>query len=55
MPTTKKKVRFNGLIGQEKAKRKLDFHLDNFEATNVLPHMLFIAPKGCGKTPLPKQ
>ena len=50
MPTTKKKVRFNGLIGQEKAKRKLDFHLDNFEATNVLPHMLFIAPKGCGKT-----
>ena len=22
MPTTKKKVRFNGLIGQEKAKRK---------------------------------
>lgn len=50
MPTTKKKVRFNGLIGQEKAKRKLDFHLDNFDATNVLPHMLFIAPKGCGKT-----
>ena len=50
MPTTKKKVRCNGLIGQEKAKRKLDFHLDNFEATNVLPHMLFIAPKGCGKT-----
>ena len=45
-----KKDRFNGLIGQTKAKRKLSFHLDNFDATKILPHMMFIAPKGCGKT-----
>jgi len=46
--------RFNGLIGQAKAKRKLSFHLDNFDATKILPHMMFIAPKGCGKTMLAK-
>lgn len=51
-PTTKS--RFKGLIGQTKAKRKLGFHLDNFDATNVLPHLLFIAPKGCGKTHIAK-
>ena len=49
-----KRERFSGLIGQAKAKRKLDFHLDNFDATKVLPHMMFIAPKGCGKTMLAK-
>jgi Holliday junction resolvasome RuvABC ATP-dependent DNA helicase subunit len=49
-----KKQRFSGLIGQAKAKRKLGFHLDNFDATKVLPHMMFIAPKGCGKTMLAK-
>jgi len=49
-----KKDRFKGLIGQVKAKRKLGFHLDNFDATKVLPHMMFIAPKGCGKTMLAK-
>ena len=49
-----KSDRFNGLIGQAKAKRKLGFHLDNFDATKVIPHMMFIAPKGCGKTMLAK-
>ena len=46
--------RFPKIVGQEIAKRKLDFHLDNFEASNVIPHLLFIAPKGCGKTTLAK-
>jgi Holliday junction DNA helicase RuvB len=46
--------RFPKIIGQDIAKRKLDFHLDNFEASNVIPHLLFIAPKGCGKTTLAK-
>jgi Holliday junction resolvasome RuvABC ATP-dependent DNA helicase subunit len=55
-PTKKLKIknRFTGLIGQVKAKRKMDFHLDNFDATKVLPHMMFIAPKGCGKTLMAK-
>ena len=36
-PTKKSKTknRFAGLIGQVKAKRKMDFHLDNFDATKV--------------------
>ena len=46
--------RFPKIIGQDIAKRKLDFHLDNFEASRVIPHLLFIAPKGCGKTTLAK-
>ena len=46
--------RFPKIIGQAVAKRKLDFHLDNFEASRVIPHLLFIAPKGCGKTTLAK-
>ena len=46
--------RFPKIIGQTIAKRKLDFHLDNFEASSVIPHLLFIAPKGCGKTTLAK-
>ncbi len=46
--------RFPKIIGQDIAKRKLNFHLDNFQASSVIPHLLFIAPKGCGKTTLAK-
>ncbi len=46
--------RFPNIVGQEIAKRKLNFHMDNFEATDIIPHLLFIAPKGCGKTTLAK-
>jgi len=50
----KKQPIFPDIIGQTIAKRRLGFHLDNFKATNILPHLLFIAPKGCGKTTLAK-
>ena len=50
----KRPNRFPAIVGQEIAKRKLNFHLDNFEASNIIPHLLFIAPKGCGKTTLAK-
>tara|TARA_Y100000310_G_scaffold93569_1_gene91052 strand:+ start:3808 stop:4773 length:966 start_codon:yes stop_codon:yes gene_type:complete len=46
--------RFPAIVGQAVAKRKLNFHLDNYEASSVIPHLLFIAPKGCGKTTLAK-
>ena len=46
--------RFPKIVGQRIAKRKLNFHLDNYEASNIIPHLLFIAPKGCGKTTLAK-
>ena len=45
---------FEGLIGQDIAKRKLSFLMEGYNATGILPHLLFIAPKGCGKTTLAK-
>ena len=45
---------FDGLIGQDIAKRKLSFLMEGYNATGILPHLLFIAPKGCGKTTLAK-
>jgi len=50
----KKINRFPHIVGQDVAKRKLGFHLDNYSASSVIPHLLFIAPKGCGKTTLAK-
>ena len=46
--------RFPKIVGQKIAKRKLNFHLDNYQASSVIPPLLFIAPKGCGKTTLAK-
>jgi Holliday junction resolvasome RuvABC ATP-dependent DNA helicase subunit len=42
------------IIGQPIAKRKLEFHLENYNASSIIPHLLFIAPKGCGKTLMAK-
>lgn len=42
--------RFNGIIGQHKAKKKLDFYIDSYEQAGLIPNLLFTAPKGCGKT-----
>jgi Holliday junction resolvasome RuvABC ATP-dependent DNA helicase subunit len=42
------------IVGQDVAKRKLGFLLEGYQATNVIPHLMFIAPKGCGKTTLAK-
>lgn len=45
---------FPDLVGQEVAKRKLGFYLDGYRANNYIPHLMFIAPKGCGKTTMAK-
>ena len=45
---------FPDIIGQESAKRVLDFHIGGFKATKVMPHLMFVAPKGCGKTTFAK-
>ena len=50
----KKPDRFPAIVGQDVAKRKLNFHMDNYSASSIIPHLLFIAPKGCGKTMLAK-
>ncbi len=45
---------FPNIVGQETAKRRLAFYLRNYDATRILPHIMFVAPKGCGKTTLAK-
>lgn len=42
------------IVGQPIAKRKLEFHLKNYDTSNIIPHLMFIAPKGCGKTMMAK-
>ena len=41
---------FDKIIGQEKVKRKLSFYLDGQHKTLLSPHLLFVAPRGSGKT-----
>jgi Holliday junction resolvasome RuvABC ATP-dependent DNA helicase subunit len=45
---------FPDLVGQEVAKRKIGFYLDGYKASNYIPHLMFVAPKGCGKTTMAK-
>lgn len=45
---------FDGLIGQDVAKRKLGFYHNGYLANRIVPHLMFVAPKGCGKTTLAK-
>ena len=41
---------FDKIIGQEKVKRRLSFYLDGQHKTSLSPHLLFVAPRGSGKT-----
>ena len=41
---------FEKIIGQERAKRRLEFFAEGQRKTGVSPHILFVAPRGCGKT-----
>ena len=52
--TTRNKNYFPTVIGQNAAKRKLSFFIKGFEATKIVPHLMFVAPKGTGKTFLAK-
>lgn len=46
----KSNCRFVNIIGQEGAKRKLNLLLDGYKKTRVLPHLMIVGEKGCGKT-----
>ena len=45
---------FPDIVGQTNAKRVLDFFIRGFEKTSRIPHLMFVAPKGCGKTTMAK-
>jgi Holliday junction resolvasome RuvABC ATP-dependent DNA helicase subunit len=49
-----KPVLFPDIVGQDIAKRKLGFFVDGFNSNKIIPHLMFIAPKGCGKTTMAK-
>jgi len=44
------KQNYSQIVGQEKTKTKLNFLLEGFKETKIMPHLLFVAPRGCGKT-----
>ena len=48
--TTENKDVFHKIVGQERAKRKLNFYLRGHKTTGIVPNMIFVAPKGTGKT-----
>jgi Holliday junction resolvasome RuvABC ATP-dependent DNA helicase subunit len=41
---------FPDIIGQNTVKKMLGFFIDGFKSTNIVPHLMFTAPRGCGKT-----
>ena len=45
---------FPDIIGQSNAKRVLDFFCKGYEKTSIIPHLMFVAPKGGGKTTMAK-
>ena len=45
---------FPDIIGQDRAKKKLAFFHRGYNASSIIPHLMFIAPKGCGKTMMAK-
>jgi len=49
MKTTTKDY-FRGLVGQDSAKRKISFFIKSYMNEGDLPHIMFVAPKGTGKT-----
>ena len=49
------KDKFDNIIGQDSAKKKLEFFINGYDASGIIPHLMFVAPKGSGKTMLAKQ
>jgi len=47
---TKKTNPWDEIVGQEKAKSRVDFHIQAYSAGEALPSMFFVAPRGYGKT-----
>lgn len=43
---------FKNIVGQDSAKKKLSFYIDNYKRSGRIAHTLFNAPKGTGKTML---
>jgi len=49
------KENYSQIVGQDKVKKKLNFLLEGYSNTSIIPHLLFVAPRGCGKTLIAQQ
>jgi Holliday junction resolvasome RuvABC ATP-dependent DNA helicase subunit len=47
---TKTTEYFPTVVGQDRAKRKLSYLLDNWKSSKIMDNLMFVAPRGCGKT-----
>jgi Holliday junction resolvasome RuvABC ATP-dependent DNA helicase subunit len=50
MATTTIERLFPNIVGQAAAKRIMRFYIEGHSASNIIPHIMLVAPKGCGKT-----
>ncbi len=41
---------FQDIIGQSAVKKLLSFYLEGYKTTSIVPHLMFTAPRGSGKT-----
>ena len=46
---------FDTVVGQEIAKAKLGFYLESYMKTRMVPNLMMVAPKGCGKTTMARE
>ena len=52
--TTKKSTPFSSVVGQNAAKKRLNFFLRSYRNDGIVPHVMLVAPKGAGKTLMAK-
>lgn len=48
-------VPFTSVVGQDIAKAKLGFYLNSYMKTRMVPNLMMVAPKGCGKTTMARE
>lgn len=46
---------FKDIVGQEKPKKEINFYLDSYMRTRIVPNMMIVAPKGQGKTTIARE
>lgn len=46
---------FENIIGQEAAKKQLNFYLESYQTTKLIPNLIVVAPKGNGKTTISRE
>ena len=51
---TNENLPFDGIIGQDAAKKRVTFYQECYTKSNMMPNVMFVAPKGCGKTLIAK-